>query len=249
MDALAVGFNVNYLLDALSERVTLNYMDLQNYLIYTRALVKAPDIFGNTTTTTEAMQSYNNLFANEVNSIQRIINATEGGIPIPSVHNLSLKEALNTYCHKSIQEVKNTFSAKTKLPSKTDALTAALQAQGEKLSALRRNLLDIKNRFLKNTIRAGERQFVSEMETLYSSLVEDIDTIQLLQGYSYSNFLQWNQKYAEINRKAQSCTEEEILQLKLERDRPFLDILIETTDYLRQAFENMEVQSSLYKTN
>lgn len=228
--------------DALGKMLTMNFMEQENYLRYTGALIKARDIFGNTTTTTAAMHSYNNLFANEFTGIQDIINASEGGIPIPRIQNLCLKEALNR-CLPAQKKKKDPLP-ETRPPSRTAPLATDLQVQADKFKQLYLNLQDIKNRWNPG----GNAQFVREMEAIYKTLVEDFDTIQLLQGYSYSEFLQWNQKHTEITKKAGTCPEEEILRLKLERDSRFIDVLCETADYLRQAFERMAGQASQHKT-
>lgn len=226
--------------DALKMHATMDLMDQENHQIYSRALVKTADIFGNPITTTEAMKSYNNLFADENIDPQHIINATEGGLPIPKVQNLSLKEALHTYCHKTIQAPKINLSTKRK-PS---VLTAALQTQADKFAKLQKKLLDIKTRLSANPGKTGQEQFISDMELFYRSMIADTDTVLLLQGYAYSSFLQWNQKQAEIAKKQQKCIEEEVLQIKFNRDRQFVDELIEALRQLESGFEKMHKKAS-----
>ena len=164
---------------------------------------KTPDIFGNTTATTVAMQSYNNLFADEISADHHVINATEGGIPIPRIQNLSLREALNAHCRETIRETTRNILQKAMPTFRPAILSEALRVQASRLQQLYASLLDIKKRFTQNPGKTGQTQFVREMEAVYRSLVADPDTVQLLQGYSYSEFLQWNQKHTEIARKAQ----------------------------------------------
>lgn len=231
--------------DGLDGEMTMETLSRKNYQVYSRALVTAPDVFGNTATTTEAMHSYKNLFADEL--IESILNATEGGIPIPRIQNLCLKEALNSYCLKPIRPEKIKLLSNLKNTSQVQQLTTALQAQAGKLQSLQKNLSDIKSRLLQDPLPSGKIQFVREMEVLYKKMVEDSETTQLLQGYSYSEFLRWNQKFTEIARKSQRCTDEELLQWKFERDAQFIEVLIETTDFMRRAFDKMAIQSSYHK--
>lgn len=229
--------------DALNRLTPMSYLQKQNHRTYSRALVTTKDVFGNSITTTTAMNAYNHLFAEEINGADGIFNATEGGIPISRVQNLCLKEVLYLHCRGNTQSIRQILMGKLKVNPHDRRLAPALLTQAGVLQELHKNLLKLNDLFTDTT---NQEKFVREMENIYKSLLQDSDTIQLLQGYAYSGFLQWNKSNYEITIKTHSCSDENILKSKYERDRQFINVLIEASDFLGKSFEKMARQASEY---
>lgn len=77
------------------------------------------------------------------------------------------------------------------------------------------------------------------MDKFYQFILDQPDTLKLMQGYSYLGFIEWNQESSRISLKETMGEESEILADKFIRDKKILDILGETADSLRNAFKKM----------
>ena len=73
------------------------------------------------------------------------------------------------------------------------------------------------------------------MERFYVDLLSDAEAVQLLQAYSYPDFLRWNQDNHKIFVKSTDGSEE--TDAKFERDKVFIKALLKSSNYLWHAFD------------
>ncbi|MBI4383525.1 MAG: motility associated factor glycosyltransferase family protein [Nitrospinae bacterium] len=232
-------FNRKFL-DEITPFATLERLNLQHREKYARAATAGADLFGAPAYATLAMESYKNLFVEEFKDARDIFNATEGGIPIPGFPNLCLGEALYVHCGESLARGKEAPLENLPAPSPSRRLISALQAQTLRFARLARKAAEISSR-ADGQGAGNPAGFVAEMEALYKSLLDDPDTLQLLQGYAYSGFLQWNRTNNEIDRKTAWAPDADVLMEKFQRDRQFVEVLVESAEYLRGKFAAMAV--------
>jgi hypothetical protein len=221
----------NDLLEMVRRDITLNHLEKEKYKNYTSSLKETLDIFGQKIKTTVALESYKHLFENEIASFPDVINATEGGLPIYGAKAITLKETLVNHCDGKIKKNRIDFLANLKPNSDTVGLKRSMKELFnilnewlEKLSILKKEMkVDEKNRdvFLKN------------MDGLYKKLTENTELAQFFQGFSYKEFVEWNQ----ANHKIQASNEspEKIKELKLKRDQDFLPTLWQTCYSMQQT--------------
>jgi hypothetical protein len=216
----------------------LNYLNRLKYLNFGQNLTKPIDLFDCQVTSTLAMDSYRQIFSNSLDTSQTVINATEGGVPIEGMINLSLREALHNYCGNSIKE---TFeSLMTSIPLEE----CSLKTMRESTISLIRNLENISERVnaikskYADTLSNDQKQyFVNEMETLYKSILEYEETILLLQDYDFAGFSDWYRSNSQILCKKELSEKSSLLDEEFERDLKLLHVLEESVEYLRINFE------------
>ena len=99
----------------------------------------------------------------------------------------------------------------------------------------------IQNKYLPD-IKAltKKKQFVAEMDLFYKKFLKDPETLHLIQGYDYLQFIEWNQKNQRIINLDHGSSKNDILDQKFARDRVFLKALIEATSYLSDNFKRLE---------
>ena len=96
------------------------------------------------------------------------------------------------------------------------------------------------NRLPSDQLLQEEREiFVVEMKKMYKLLTDRQDSLLLLQGYSYAEFLQWKLDNDTLLKKAAKPEDKELIQAKFDRDKNFLEVLIESTGFLSRAFDRM----------
>ena len=111
--------------DRVNERLPVQSLEQQKFEGYAESLGTLSDVFGQPAATTLALDAYRNRFAEVIGGAADVINATEGGIPIPGVENRTLREALHRHCRGTVGERKKRFRDQIAAPPCPDALLAA----------------------------------------------------------------------------------------------------------------------------
>jgi len=224
--------------DKINSDQTLDVLEYNKYKNLSPAITQALNIFDKYSNTTRAMETYKLQFKSEFNGCPRILNATEGGVNIPGAENISLREALHSYCQiKSKNKTSNSIYRRELLNEKKE-LYHSVTKQKRIFNRLTSELNDIENKFIINDkFSTHGEEFVLTMEGLYRGLLNDITTLDLMQGYDYLGFIEWNQRNRKILEAEEEILKNNILQLKIIRDRDFLSVLIKTSKYLSRGFE------------
>lgn len=233
------SFFAEELRDKINDKLSMNDLEKQNYTKYAESLAPARDIFGGATTTTVALDSYKNIFAEEIKTAEAVYNATEGGVAIPGAVNLCLKEALSLYCKRDLKTRKKDFLKAIKITGNAGKLRSALEEKSSTLKRLHRQLAELKAKYLNSSAieEAGRKQFVVEMESFYQALLRDEETVRLLQDYSYADFLLWSQENQSLLIKGSGDSVNE--KRRCERDRKFLEALLKATDSMGKAIDKI----------
>jgi hypothetical protein len=207
----------------------LSYWNRSKYENYGPNLTPRMDLFGGRVASTLAMESYNHIFSQ--NSDAALINATEGGVPIEGVQNLTLREALHCHCRESLQKQRNTISHISKKGSRK-VFDESVLRQIHILQDISAKLNTLKS--LQTITAESKRLFVDEMETLYKDILSNKETALLLQGYDFFGFSDWYRTNSHILRKkgVRDMGDEEF-----ERDVKFFNVLVECVDSLILNFK------------
>lgn len=216
----------------------LYYLNRLKYLNYGQNLVKCIDIFACQVNSTLAMDSYNHIFSKTINTTQTVINATEGGVPIKGVENLSLKEALYKYCNNPVSESCDSLMESIPLRKSSQGLfrdstlnlIRYLNDISEKVDA-------VKLKHQTSTDPDSMQLFVDDMEVLYKDILEYKEVALLLQGYDFSGFSEWYRSNSQILNKVELSKDSSLLGEKYDRDKKFLLVLADSVEYLRVNFE------------
>ncbi len=227
--------------DRVTTLQTRDRLEKRNFCRYGEALAFGEDLFGRTASTTLALETYKNGFAGALKETPEVFNATEGGIPIPGVRNLSLKEALNLCCRNGADPRVLKNPLRSLRPEWPPSFPSRLTGQSRRFEHLAQTLRTL-SRKTEVSIPGNpelKRDFVREMEAVYRTLLDDPESLKLLQGFSYREFLEWNQASGAIQRTQSRLTGEEILEAKVERDRKFLPPLLESAEALSRIFSRM----------
>jgi hypothetical protein len=214
--------------DKVNQLETMKYLDQEKYHLYSTNLLERTDIFDKKTTTTMAMDTYSNMFANSIDGSSRTFNATEGGIRISGVKNISLREAINIYCKANISaEISDTLNSIPLESSDTSHIRRAAEKQLAFFAKLSSLLNRIENQFLKDKplTSQSKAEFVQSMKSAIQFLLKDEDATLLLQGYDYSGFSSWNKKSTVIMSKKKSAGQQELMEEEFLRDREFFNVL------------------------
>ena len=227
--------------DNINSDNTLGLIEYNNYKKYSGSIIPTLNIFDNNLNTTKAMETYKYQFKNNTNQGSKILNATEGGVDIPGTENISLKEALNKYCRKNIASIKNSVMSSIKIPNKNSLLKNSVTKQKLKFKNLTRKLDSIKkdNQLLEIKL-IDKNKFVVEMEKFYKDMISDTDSINLIQGYGYLAFIQWNQSTRKLNNSINDLTANNINQKKFSRDYEFFHTVSDSINFLCDEFEKLE---------
>ncbi len=195
----------------------------------------ARDLFGGEVSTTRAMDSYKNLFVEKTRSQLEFINATEGGFHLEGMKHLSLRETLIKKCREDLREFKKELmNAMGKTNQSIDPVPH-FENQNQKLTDLIQRLKGLKSKVGHANGNICEiRKFIEEMDMFYRELLEDTATLKLLQGYAYSEFLDWNRSFIEFQEMANDTDDEELIKKRFERDSCFLDVLINSVEFIHQ---------------
>lgn len=220
---------------------TLRVLETERYLQFAQSFRPAIDIFGYPLTTTVALELYKTRFADEFIQTASVYNATEGGVPVPGGKNVCLQEALHRCGEAPIHSKRANISSHLSLPKPPKNILRVLKDQASRLRSIRRDLEKI--RLLINNSSNGKsymkKEFVRVMESYYQSLMQEPETLKLMQGYMYSGFIEWNRQNGKISLKEKDSSEEEIIDEKFQRDETLLGVLEEAAQYLATAFEKM----------
>ena len=216
----------------------LSYLDRLKHLKFGNNLTKCIDLFDSQVTSTLAMDSYRQIYSNSLDTSKTVINASEGGVPIDGMINLSLREAIYHYCESPINKKFESLINTTTLEE------CSLKAIRESTFSLIRKLEDISERInaikfkYADTLSNDEKQFfVTEMGLLYKSILQHDDTALLLQDYDFAGFSDWYRSNSQILCKKELSKEGSLLIDEYERDLRFLDVLEKSVEYLRINFE------------
>jgi hypothetical protein len=228
-------------LDLIDSSQTRNIVEDKRLKSFASSLENAKDIFGQDTQTTLALATYKNCFVENIQDPGNVFNATEGGVPMQGICNLTLRELLMHHCTKTISfpdDFHNGHSFNNKT-SRT-AILQELKSLHNLYADLLKRLEDVKAPHdLSAPLALEDKEiFVTTMKNTLQFLGEKPEAMQLLQGYAYAEFLQWRvAEKASLANAGQP--EEELLQKEFDRDRIFLPALIESTEFLGRSFERM----------
>ena len=126
-----------------------------------------------------------------------------------------------------------------KPPGSNKILSESIKKQKDKFISISNKIERIKVEFaMLNDASFNDKNFVLAMEVIYKDLLEDTPTLLLMQGYNFLGFIEWNLRNRKIIDNEGKKSEDDILKQKLIRDREFIKILEETSDFLYRGFEN-----------
>jgi hypothetical protein len=227
--------------DTISRLGTIGHLDQTKYHLYSNNLLEKTDIFDKKIATTKAMDTYSNMFANSIEDNSKAFNATEGGIGISGLKNISLREAINAYCTSNISaQINDTLNSIQLQSSNTSQVNKAADKQFSFFAELSSLLDKIENQFFKDPPLTNQRkeEFVQSMESMIQFLLTNEDATLLLQGYDFSGFSSWNQRSTVIMSRKKSAGQQELLEEEFLRDHEFLKVLIESVKFNMNVFES-----------
>jgi hypothetical protein len=218
----------------------LYYLNYLKHLNYGVNLIQCIDIFGFQVTSTIAMNSYNHIFSSNLDNSCSVVNATEGGVAIKGIKNLSLREALFYYCKKSIRH-------------RCDSLMDSIQIKHPSLKFFRDSVLvliqNLENIAQKaHTIKmkypdepnSGHKQlFVDDMRDFYKYILKYKDVTLLIQDYDFAGFADWYRSNSQILNKKALSQDLMLINEEFERDYKFLDSLLNSVEYLQVNLKNI----------
>ncbi len=227
-------------MDTVEKLKPLAYWENFKYQNLGPNLTPVMDIYGCPATSTLSMKSYNEIFSEYFDNSHHVLNATEGGIPIKGIQNLSLREALYKHCKKPGSVPKNPFEKAVDykntsfkfLPVATSQQIQLLKDIGIRLSTLESQYLSSKAPDLESM-----RKFVKEMKNLYGKIQENNETVLLLQEYDFAGFSNWYRFNNKILNKAKLSDGRSLIEEEFERDHKFFDVLKDAVSYLIISFE------------
>jgi hypothetical protein len=221
----------NDFLELTRRDITLNHLEKEKYKKHSSSLKETLDIFGQKINTTIALESYKHLFENEIAKLSDVINATEGGLPIDGAKAITLKETLVNHCEGKNKKGRIDFLVNLKPNSDTVRLKNSMKELFKELNEWLEKLSPLKTGI---TTDAGNRdKFLNQMEGIYIKLTANPELAQLLQGFSYKEFIDWNQANHKIH--ASNESPEKIKELKYKRDLDFLPTLWQTCHSMQQT--------------
>ncbi len=205
----------------------------------------ALDIFGNLSTTTLALDSFKNIFTKDIVKNSNLFNATEGGIPIPQIPNVSLKEIL--FNHSEIKVEFEVFDSEdiTLMDEKIKKVEMALKSDLDSYSCL----LELINKiiFINDNQPFNEQKKIrlsQEIQNLWNYLENKPELFLFLQNFLVENFLEWNRKSHKIilaeNSKSKKVTREMIFK----RDLEFIKTFHKEVQFLVKIYKEKLAQLS-----
>ena len=228
-------------LDKVSSLNPLSYWNQIKYSNFGPNLTKNVDLFGEITTSTKAMESYNHLFSKILDDSHLLINATEGGMSIIGTQNLSLRETIYTHCKKLIHaELKPDESEQENEEKPYNSLRDPILMQIQFLQNISEELEIIRTNYLiPNTQDSKNRQpFIDEMEKINAKILKNKETVFLLQGYDFEGFSNWYRSNSQIQRKKELSKGINLSDEEFKRDREYFEALVESVAYLITNFKN-----------
>jgi len=227
--------------DKIGMEQPLKLLEEDKYNEFASSFKFTRNIFAMETVTTSALDAYRDIFADKVDGHSSVYNATEGGLPIPGIPNMTLREAINIHCPDNFKSRMNGGSAEVQKLTPFENMHSVLIEQAGRFNKIVQAIQEMKSNYKKHPLMSDslKREWVHRMDKLYRFLLDQPETLQLMQGYSYMGFIEWNQENGRILLKEEYGPESEILEDKFNRDKKFLDVLEEAADTLRNAFRKM----------
>jgi hypothetical protein len=238
--------------DRLNKLENMKCLDQEKFILYSSNLMLKPDIFEKETTTTISMDTYSKMFSNSNNKNSKIYNATEGGIGINSMKNISLREAINLYCTVNIStQVDAIFKSIPLRSSDTNQINQATDKQLALFTKLSTLLNKIEHRLLKDNpiTNQNKDKFVQKMKLTIQYLLENEEATLLLQGYDYSGFSKWNQKATNIMNRKKLTEKNKLLEEEFLRDREFFQVLKDAIEFNTEVFKSFANENKKNKTS
>ena len=227
--------------DAINQYKSMEYLDQEKYHLYLSNLLERIDIFDKKANTTISMDTYSNMFASSIIENSKVFNATEGGIGISGLKNISLREAINSHCKTNISaRIEKTLKSIPSKPPNTSQVIVAAEKQRAFFAKLSTRLNEIENQFPKEDPFTNEskQEFVKSMKLMIQYLLGYEEATLLLQNYDYSGFSIWNQRSSIIMRRKKSTGQQELLEEEFLRDRDFLKVLKGAINFNINVFGN-----------
>jgi hypothetical protein len=218
---------------------SVEYWDNVKLSNYGPNLTQSLDIFGKSIVSTLAMTSYNHIFTKNFSGYQNIINATEGGMPVQGVLNLTLREVLYNFkeltdapklCFDAaLQQGKTSFK-----PLKTSMLLQIkiLEDIFGKMRSLESNSSNSKELEPEN-----KQLFITEMEKIYKNILENKETALLLQGFDFAGFSNWYELNCQQIRKKELSKDLNLLDEEFDRDSKLMKVILEAVEYMMVNFK------------
>lgn len=217
----------------------LSYLERLKYLKYGQNLTMSKDLFDTKVISTFAMDSYRRIYLNSLDTSIIVCNATEGGVPIEGMINLSLREVLNQYCRKNVQE-KIDVLMRTMPPEECflSTMREPIFSQIRSLESILKKIKAIKSKYMDPLSDEEKQIFIKETENLNKTILENSETALLLQEYDFAGFSDWYRLNSQILREKELSKEDILFNEKYEQDVKLLKVLEKSVEYLRVNFEN-----------
>ena len=197
-----------------------------------------------------AMDTYSYMFSNLTNEYSKTFNATEGGIGIIGLKNISLREAINLYCTVNIStQIDAIFKSIPLESSDTSQINQAADKQLALFTKLFNLLNKIENQLLKDNPHTNQNKnkFIQNMKLTIQYLLKNEEATLLLQGYDYAGFSNWNQKATTIMNRKKSAEENELLEEEFLRDREFFQVLKGAVEFNMEVFKGFTNENKINK--
>ena len=91
---------------------------------------------------------------------------------------------------------------------------------------------------------AYKKLFIEDMSGLYEHITVYKEAALLIQNYDFSGFSEWYRSNSKILNKKKISEESALINEKFEQDYKFLDILLNSVEYLQKNLKN---SISIYK--
>ncbi len=230
-------YHETYKMDCTQTR-TMSFFIKQRFKENLSSMKPARNIFGNLSTTTQALDSFRNIFSKDIAQNSLLLNATEGGISIPNIPNVSLKEILFQFPNKKLES--NNFKIVNKPLNHKVIEKVRVALRGELNSYF--HLLDlINNIFLKidenSATNDRKHLFSNEIQNFWIYLKNKPDLFLFLQNILVEIFLKWNRESYQIALLEYSEPMEEIKEKIFERDMEFIQTLQKEIKVLIKTFK------------
>ena len=226
--------------DQINQYYTLNLLNEQNLHKYSNNIIFRQSIFSDPLFTTISLDTYANVFSDTIKANSNTFNATEGGIGINKVANISLREAISIYCRNNIsQQINRTLNSLA--PKPHDLKDTAVAAQNQKilLDSILESLNNLEEKIVIVSTPTDDikKDFIHKMDEVVKTLLKDKETTLLLQDYNFSGFSIWNQRTNQILKKRNAMDSKELMDEEFKRDYDFLKVLKDSVRFNISAFD------------
>ncbi|MBT5375792.1 MAG: motility associated factor glycosyltransferase family protein [Nitrospinaceae bacterium] len=235
-------FYCDGLMDKVCKLKPYSYWEDKKFKVFGENLSPSQNLYGVNTVSTHAMESYNDMFAKSFNNSQSVINATEGGVPIKGVQNLTLREAIYSYCHEPVtQQIDSLFERVEQKKECFQSLDLATSEQVNQLQDIAATLNILKDKYLEpgKTTSQEKHAFIDEMRNLYQIILINSETALIIQGYEFAGFSNWYRSNNKILGDKERSLDSDLLEEEFKRDHDFLVLLIDAVDELMIRFKEI----------